>query len=73
VKNGHEYYADATVLPDLASVQSLMSTEHGFIVFDYYATDGRISPYILAYIQAHAQKVFYEYTNPYSQIWVYQF
>jgi hypothetical protein len=72
VVNGHEEYADALVIPNLASLASTTASSHGYLVLDYMA-EGRIDPDELTYIQTHFKQVFYQFTNDYSQIWVYQF
>lgn len=73
VHDGKEYYVGAQVIPDLAALQDLTATAHGYLVFDYMATDGRFPPEILAYITENMQEVFTETTNPFSRIWVYKF
>jgi hypothetical protein len=73
VENDREYYVGAKVINDLAELQSIARNNHGYIVFDYMATDGRITNDILKYINDNFTEVFYEKTNFYSQIWVYAF
>ena len=72
VHSGREYYVGAQAIGSVSDLKSLMQSHHGFIIYDYMAA-GLISPDILAYISTNARQVFYENTNSYSQVWVYQF
>jgi hypothetical protein len=72
-KDGKDPYVGAIVLHNLSDIESLTRTSHGFIVYDYQSTQGRIDPTILSYIQTNLKQVFYEKTNDFSQVWVYQF
>jgi len=71
--NNKEYYVGATVINNLAELQKLISAKHGYIVFDYQSTDGRINPSTINYIQSNLKLFFYNELNSYSKIWVYQF
>jgi hypothetical protein len=68
-----EYYVGAAVINNLAELKNIIQTHHGYIVFDYMATDGRIDPAIINYIQKTLPIFFYNRINSYSQIWVYKF
>jgi len=73
ITDNREYYVGATVINNLAELQKLISDKHGYIVFDYQSTDGRIDPIIINYIQSNLKLFFYNEINSYSKIWVYQF
>lgn len=73
IRNDREYYVGATVLDNLAELQDLTRTQHGYIVFDYMSTDGRIPEETLAYIRDTFHLVFHKSTNLYSEVWVYAF
>lgn len=68
-----EYYVGAKIIGDLTELQSIITSSHGFVVFDYMSTDGRISQDIQEYIMTNLTLVFYEKTNLYSVVWVYKF
>jgi len=72
-KNNKEYYVNAEIINNLAELQTLTSSKHGYIVFDYMVTQGRISDDILNYINNSLSLVFHEKTNSYSEVWVYKF
>lgn len=73
IQNDKEYYVGAQVVDDLEELQSLTASKHGYIVFDYMATDARVAPEILEYIGTHFKKVFEKRENSYSEVWVYKF
>ena len=73
ILNNKEYYVGATVINNLAELQKLISAKHGYIIFDYQSTDGRIDPIIINYIRSNLKLFFYNEINSYSKIWVYQF
>lgn len=71
--DGTEFYVGAKTIEDLTSLQSITSNQHGFIVFDYMAQDGRISSTILDYINNHFSLAYHQKDTEYSEIWIYQF
>ncbi len=66
-------YVRAISIPTLENFIDITSKSHGYVMYDYMAQDGRISPDILSYIETNLEKVFFKFTNPYSQIWIYRF
>ncbi len=72
-KNNKEYYVNAEIINNLTELQALATSKHGYIVFDYMVTQGRISEDILDYINTSLSLVFHEKTNSYSEVWVYKF
>jgi 4-amino-4-deoxy-L-arabinose transferase-like glycosyltransferase len=73
VINNKEYYVGAEIINNLAELKTITQSKHGYIVFDYQSTNGRIDPQIINYIQTNLQLFFYNKINSYSQIWVYSF
>ncbi|MEY4747469.1 MAG: hypothetical protein RLZZ416_518, partial [Candidatus Parcubacteria bacterium] len=53
VRNGRDIYVGASVINDLNELEALAASHHGFIVYDYMATDGRIPAETLNYIESH--------------------
>ncbi len=53
-----EYYVGATVIDDLAELQSITQDKHGYVFFDYMSTDGRIPAETIAYIREHFTLVY---------------
>jgi len=72
-QHDREFYVNARIIDDLAELISLTSDTHGFIVYDFMATDNRIPADILAYIETNFELVFHEKTNLTSEVWVYEF
>lgn len=68
-----EFYVGAQILDDLDAIKALTETHHGYIIYDYMAADGRITPEILDYVETNFEPVFQKTDNSYSQIWVYKF
>jgi 4-amino-4-deoxy-L-arabinose transferase-like glycosyltransferase len=73
IKDNKEYYVNAEVINNLEELKELTNNKHGYIVFDYMAIDGKISPEINNYIQNNLKLFFFNEINSYSKIWVYQF
>lgn len=73
ITDNKEYYVGAETIGTLRELQRLVAGKHGYIVFDYMSTDGRISPLIINYIRSSFKLFFYNKINSYSQIWVYRF
>lgn len=73
VTNGKEYYVGAEIVSGLPALEQITKNKHGFVIFDYMATDGKIPSDTLQYISQNMQQVFYKKTNIFSQVWVYQF
>jgi 4-amino-4-deoxy-L-arabinose transferase-like glycosyltransferase len=73
IKNDQEYYVGAKVISDLSDLEATIKNNHGYIIFDYMAIDGKIPKEIIEYITKNTKEVFYKNTNPFSQVWVYQF
>ena len=71
--NNTEFYVGARIINDLAELESLTATNHGYIIFDYMSADGKIPQAILNYIQTKFILSFHEKTNTYSEVWVYKF
>jgi len=72
IQNGREYYVGALVIDDTTELETLLTTRHGFIVFDYMAQDGRITPEILERITT-LPIIFHEKSNEFSEVWVFRF
>ncbi len=68
-----EPYVGATIINSLAELKTLTSNNHGYVVFDFMATDNRIDPEILAYIRTNMAGIYFNKTSDFSMIWVYQF
>ncbi|MEI6529373.1 MAG: glycosyltransferase family 39 protein [Candidatus Falkowbacteria bacterium] len=73
IKQNKEYYVNAEVINNLDELKNITNTKHGYIIFDYMAIDGKISPDIVSYIQNNLKLFFSNEKNSYSKIWVYQF
>lgn len=73
VSDNKEYYVGAEIINNLEEFKNITQKNHGYIVFDYMATDGRISKDIISYIQDNLKLFFFDEKNSYSKIWVYQF
>jgi hypothetical protein len=73
ITNNKEYYVGANVVNNLNELKTLIETNHGYIIYDYMAQDGKISPEITSYIQNNLQQFYFDETNSYSKIWVYRF
>jgi hypothetical protein len=71
--DGGEYYVNAKTISNLTQLKSLMQNNHGYIIFDYMAIDGKIPKEIIGYIQTNTKQVFYQKTNAFSKVWVYRF
>ena len=72
-KDNKEYYVNAEIINNMSELKAITTSKHGYIVFDYMVTNGRISDNILNYIINSLSLVFHEKTNPYSEVWVYKF
>jgi len=70
--DNREFYVGAQIIDTPEQLQQLTSNQHGFIVFDYMAQDGRITPDILDSIDT-LPLVFHKKDNAYSEIWVFRF
>jgi hypothetical protein len=68
-----EYYVGAQIISNLSELQSLIKNNHGYIIFDYMAIDGKIPQEITDYIQKNTKQVFHQKTTLFSQVWVYKF
>lgn len=66
-------YVGALPVGDIAALQELTQSHHGFIVFDYQARDGRIPEDMQDYIESNLTLIYHKTTNEYSKIWVYGF
>ncbi len=73
VDDGKEYYVGASVINNLDELRQLTSAHHGYIIYDYMATDGKIPTETIQYIQTNFKLFFFDEKNSYSKIWVYQF
>jgi len=73
IRDEKEYYVGAKIISNLADLKLLDKNNHGYIIFDYMAIDGKITQDIIEYIIKNMRPVFYKKTNSYSQVWVYQF
>jgi 4-amino-4-deoxy-L-arabinose transferase-like glycosyltransferase len=73
IKNDREYYVGAKVIDDLAELKEVIIGQHGFIVFDYMAADGKIPETMINYIDANFPLVFQKKDNSYSEVWVFRF
>jgi 4-amino-4-deoxy-L-arabinose transferase-like glycosyltransferase len=73
ITDNKEYYVGAEVINNLEELKKITAQKHGYIIFDYMSTDGRIDPQIINYIQTNSPLFFYNEINSYSQIWVYHF
>lgn len=71
--DNREFYVGASILDTLDELKQRTATNHGFIIYDYMAADGRISPDILDYIESTYPVVFEKRDNSYSHVWVYKF
>jgi len=72
--DNREYYVGATIVDNVTDLATLMTTHHGYIIYDHMAESGnRISEDILTHIDTTATEVFEKIDNSYSQIWVYRF
>jgi hypothetical protein len=71
--NDKEFYVNAKIIDDLLEFKNTTNNTHGFVIYDFMATDNRIPDNILSYIETNFQLVFHEKTNTTSEIWVYQF
>lgn len=71
--DNREYYVGAQVLDDVAALRAATSNTHGFIIYDYMAADGRLSPELLTYITTTFELVYTKKDNNHSEIWIYRF
>lgn len=71
--DNREYYVGAKVLDDVEALKTATKDNHGFIVFDYMAQDGRLSPELISYIDTNFELVYIKAENAHSEIWVYRF
>ncbi len=72
-RSGNDWYVGAKPIPTLDALMATVATQHGFIVFDSQARDGRIPDDILDFIDDNLKLELYHATNKYSKIWVYSF
>lgn len=73
IKNDREHYVNAIVIDDLNEFINITNKNHGYVIFDFMATQNRVPENILNYIKDNFSLIFQETTNSYSQIWVYEF
>lgn len=66
-------YVGALPVESLQNLEKLTQNKHGYVVYDYQASDDRIPDTILDYIQKNMTLVYTKETNNYSKIWVYKF
>jgi hypothetical protein len=66
-------YTDAKSIMNMDGLKKVINDNHGYIILDYMVKDNRISKEMLFYIENSLEQVFYEFTNDYSQIWIYKF
>ncbi len=72
-KDNKEFYVGAEIINNIDKLKTIVTNSNGYIVFDYMATDGRILPEIIDYIETNLDLVFHDFTNSYSEVWVYKF
>ncbi|MBP9864677.1 glycosyltransferase family 39 protein [Patescibacteria group bacterium] len=68
-----EPYVGAAVIHSLAELKDLTRQHHGYILFDFMATDNRIDRTILEYIRTNMAGIYFNKTSDFSMIWVYRF
>jgi hypothetical protein len=68
-----EWYVGATTIHTLDELKALMTAHHGFVVFDYMSTDGRISGEMIDLIKKSGTMAYHDQKNVYSEIWVVRF
>lgn len=68
-----EYYVGAKVIDGLEELKQITSSTHGYIIFDYMAITGRITPETVYYVQNSFKQIYFDEINNYSKIWVYKF
>jgi len=68
-----EFYVGAEIINNLEELKNITNTKHGYIIFDYMASDGKIDSTIIKYINNNFKLFFYNEVNSYSKIWIYQF
>ncbi len=73
IKDDKEYYVNAKVIDNLEELKKTISQNHGYIVFDYMASDNRIDKNILNHIRQNTKLRFFDQINYCSKIWVYEF
>lgn len=66
-------YVGALPVENLHELEKLIEKKHGYVIYDYQASDGRIAEDTLRYIHEHMTLVFSKETNEYSKVWVYKF
>jgi Dolichyl-phosphate-mannose-protein mannosyltransferase len=71
--DNREYYVGALALDSVLDLKEATADTHGYIVYDYMAADGRLSPEMLSYIEANFELVYSKETNAHSILWVYRF
>jgi hypothetical protein len=71
--DSREYYVGAKIIGNLGSLQEITSQNHGYIIYDYYATQGRIAKEELEYISENFKLVYQDESSSFSKIWVYKF
>lgn len=72
-KDDKEFYVGAHIIDDIQELESIVSTSHGYIIFDYMAIDGKIPEETVSYIARYFEPVFHKKENEYSQVWVFKF
>lgn len=72
-KPGVDPYVGALPIATVDELVDIITSRHGFIVFDYQASNGRIPEDMLRYIANNLTLVYTKNTNNYSRIWVYSF
>ena len=72
-KNDKEFYVGAKIIDDLNELKGITTNQHGYIIFDYMASDGKIPSDITQHIDQNLELVFHKKDNGYSEVWVYRF
>jgi 4-amino-4-deoxy-L-arabinose transferase-like glycosyltransferase len=72
-EDNREYYVGAEVIDDLTALRNIVADNHGYIVYDFMASDGRLGDDLLSYIESTFELVYTKETNNHSMIWVYRF
>jgi hypothetical protein len=68
-----ESYVGAKSISNPSELEELKRTRHGYVVYDFMATDGRLPDALFISVVTNTHLVFYNHLNHYSQIWVYRF
>ncbi|MBU0712520.1 glycosyltransferase family 39 protein [bacterium] len=71
-----DVYTGTGIVDDLEILQELMETNHGYIIWDYFAIDSRLSQPIIEHIRVNAELVYNHQADPelaWTGIWIYKF